>query len=60
MNDQDIIKQAYADSLKKIYGVFFESYLAAQTDIDRDQAKQRFKSGVDLARKTRDVAIASV
>ena len=61
MNDQDTIKQAYADSLKKFYTVLFEAFVASPQDQNaQDQALQRFKTGLALARKTRDAALASL
>jgi hypothetical protein len=59
MNDQDTIKQAYADALKKMYGVLLDAFVSAQQDqTAQDQAKQRFSAGLALARKTRDAALA--
>ena len=60
MSDQDTVKAAYSDTLKKLYGFFFDPFAIAKNDNDRDQAKQRFKTGLDLARKSRDIALASL
>lgn len=59
MNDQDAIKEAYADALKTLYGVLFDAFVAAPQDQNaQNQAKQRFSSGLALARKTRDAALS--
>jgi hypothetical protein len=59
MNDQDTIKEAYADALKRLYGVLLDAFVAAPQDQHaHDQAKQRFSSALALARKTRDAALA--
>jgi hypothetical protein len=59
MNDQDTIKEAYADALKNMYGVLFQAFATAPQDQHaQDQAKQRFSSGLALARKARDAALA--
>jgi len=59
MNDQDAIKEAYADALKGMYGALLDAFIAAPQDQRaQDQAKQRFRSGLAFARKTRDAALA--
>jgi hypothetical protein len=57
MNDQDTIKQAYADALNTLYGALFDAFVAAPQNA-QNQAKQRFSSGLALARKARDAALA--
>ena len=57
--DQDTIKEAYADALKNMYGVLFQSFVTAPQDQHaQDQAKERFSSGLALARSARDAALA--
>jgi hypothetical protein len=59
MNDQDTIKQAYADALNTLYGALFDAFVAAPQDQNaQNQAKQRFGSGLALARKALDAALA--
>ena len=61
MNDQDIIKQAYADCVKKLFGVFWEATIAAGEDQGaHNAAKQNFSNGLTLARSVRDRALAVV
>jgi hypothetical protein len=61
MNDQDVIKEAYADALKNLYRVLADAYAAAQQDKTAlQQAVQRFKTGLALARAARDAALASL
>jgi hypothetical protein len=57
MPDQDIIKQAYAETLTSLFATFFDTYTLANTEADKAQAEQRFKNGVDVARTARDKAI---
>jgi hypothetical protein len=58
MNEQDTIKEAYADALKSLYNALREAFITAQDQRAQDQAKQRFSSGLALARKARDAALA--
>ena len=59
MSDQDIIKEAYQDSVKKIFSVFLDSYVGADGDQPQiDAAKKRFKAGIGLARTVRDAALS--
>ena len=59
MNDQDTIKEAYADTLKRMYDMLHEAFITASQDQHaQDQAKQRFSSGLALARRTRNAALA--
>jgi hypothetical protein len=58
MNDQDAIKAAYAEALKNLYDVLLGAFAeAAQDQTAQNQAKQRFSSGLALARKVRDAAL---
>ena len=57
MTDKDIILQAYADTLHKMYTIFFDSTNVADTPAKRSQAETRFKAGVVSARAIRDRAI---
>jgi hypothetical protein len=59
MNDQDVIKEAYTDALKNLYTVLLDAYAAAEQDKQAlQQAVQRFKAGLALARNARDAALA--
>lgn len=59
MNDQDAIKEAYAEALKNLYDVLLGAFAEAQQDQNaQNEAKQRFGSGLVLARKARDAALA--
>lgn len=59
MNDQDAIKEAYAEALKNLYDVLLGALAEAQQDQNaQNDAKQRFGSGLVLARKARDAALA--
>jgi hypothetical protein len=59
MNDQDVIKEAYADALKNLYSVLLDAFAVAEQDKNAlQQAGQRFKSGLALARYARDAALS--
>jgi len=58
MSDQDIINGAYEDAVKKLFDVFFQSFVDANgKESDIDTAKQEFKAGLAAARTARDTAI---
>jgi hypothetical protein len=57
--DQSLIQSAYQDAIKLLYGKLFDAYAAAGGDASQmQQADQRFRAGVGLARSSRDRAIA--
>lgn len=56
MSDQDIIHQAYAEALRGLFNLFFDSSTVAKNAEDRKKAEERFKAGVAAARKIRDRA----
>jgi hypothetical protein len=59
MNDQDVIKEAYADALKNLYSVLLSGLVAAKQDkTAQKQAAQRFSAGLVLARNARDTALS--
>lgn len=61
MNDQDVIKEAYTDALKNLYSVLLDAYVVAGQDQHAlQEASQRFKVGLVLARNARDAALALV
>lgn len=61
MNDADIIQAAYADQLRRLFGVFFEALVAAEGDADAQaHAATAFKAGLALARTARDQALKMV
>jgi hypothetical protein len=57
MTDQDIINQAYQETLSKLFSIFFDAYSIAANAADKTQAEQRFQNGVNAARSARDKAI---
>ena len=59
MNDQDVILEAYADSLKNLYNVLLDAFVEAHQDQKAQTlATQRFSAGLAVARKARDAALA--
>jgi hypothetical protein len=60
-DDQKTIQTAYANALGKLYAEFFDEYTQAGGDTTQEQqADQRFTTGLSLARKSRDRALALV
>ena len=57
MTDQDIIKQSYEDTIKQLYSIFYGVYVIAQNQNERQEAEQRFQTGIKLARDIRDRAV---
>jgi phage terminase small subunit len=60
-HDQQSVLAAYDDTIKKLYCTLFEQYVQAAGDAAQEQqAEQHFKTGVGLAQRTRDRAVALV
>ncbi len=59
MGDKDYIEEAYSDSIKQVFKVFFQGFANASGDTQKEEVADRaFKVGVVLARKVRDRATA--
>jgi len=59
MSDQDIINAAYQDAVKNVFAVFLTSFVDASNDQTQiAAAKQRFKTGIAVARTVRDAALS--
>jgi hypothetical protein len=59
--DQQTILAAYSDTLKELYATLFNQYVQAGGDAaQEDQASQHFLTGLGLARRARDKAVALV
>ena len=57
--DQKLIQSAYEDAIKGLYARLFDGYAAAGGDQGQEQqADRNFTTGVTLARRSRDRAIA--
>jgi hypothetical protein len=57
--DQKLVQSAYEETIGTLYGRLFESYTeAGGVPAQEKQADQNFTTGVALARKSRDRAIA--
>jgi hypothetical protein len=57
--DQKLIEPAYEDAIKGLYKKLFEGYVeAGGVAAQEQQADQNFTTGVTLARRSRDRAIA--
>jgi len=57
--DQTIIQSAYEDAIKRLYAGLFDGYAQAGGDpAQKQQADQNFTTGIELARSSRDRAIA--
>ena len=60
-HDEQTVLAAYDDAIKKLYATLFEQYAEAGGDASQEkQADENFRRGVDLARRTRDRAVALV
>jgi hypothetical protein len=58
-HDQQNILAAYDDAVKKLYATFFDQYIQAGGDpAQEQQAEQHFTTGVEIARRSRDRALA--
>jgi len=59
MSDQDIINEAYRDTIKKIFVVFYGSLVEASgVPTAIEAAKRRFEAAVVIARTARDNALS--
>ncbi len=57
--DQKLIQSAYEDAIKGLYAKLFDGYAEAGRAVEQEQqVEQNFRTGVDLARRSRDRAIA--
>jgi hypothetical protein len=57
--DQQLVQSAYEYAIKGLYAKLFDGYAAAGGDqAQEQQADQNFSTGVTLARRSRDRAIA--
>jgi len=57
--DQQLIQSAYEDAIKRLYATLFDAYTAAGgVQQQEQQAERNFTTGVALARRSRDRAIA--
>jgi hypothetical protein len=60
-DDQNTIQTAYADALGRLYAALFDQYVQAGGDTtEEQQADQHFTTGLVLARRSRDHALALV
>ena len=57
MNDTQIINDAYADAVRKLFAIFSDVTIIAKNAGERTLAEQRFQAGVQKAREIRDRAI---
>lgn len=60
MKDPDIVQAAYEETVKELFSVFYDSYIAASTQQEKQQAEQRFKTAVKNARDCRDRALTNL
>ena len=58
--DSDVVQAAYEETLKKLFSVFWDSYVVASTPKEKELAEQRFKRAVRSARSCRDRALANL
>ena len=58
MTDREIIGGAYQDTIALVYSRFFDAYLVADDDEQREHAEKAFQRGIQKAREIRDRALA--
>ncbi len=58
--DSTIIDEAYAATLKKLFDVYFNACIVAQSKTEKNAALARFTKGVVAAREARDAAKAAI
>ena len=58
MTDRELIGSGYQDTIALLYRRFFDSYLVADDDEEREHAEKAFQRGVQKAREIRDRAMA--
>jgi hypothetical protein len=57
--DQELVQSAYEDAIRRLYSALFDGYATAGgVHAQEQQAEQNFATGVSLARRSRDRAIA--
>ncbi len=57
MTDEEIIKEAYEDTVKNLFEVFFGACVIAKNKKTRNEAEERFMVGARTAREVRDRAL---
>jgi len=58
MSDKDYIEEAYSESIKQVFKVFFHAFANAGSNTEKEEVAERaFKVGVVLARRVRDRAL---
>ncbi len=60
MNDKQIIQSAYEDMMKKVFAIFWDNWIVAQTQGEKNAAKSRFVKGVTQIREARDTALGAL
>jgi len=60
MKDSDIIQEAYEETVKKLFSIFYDPYVGASTQQEKQQAEQRFKAALKSARDCRDRALVNL
>jgi hypothetical protein len=58
MTDRELIGSGYQDTIAVLYRRFFDAYLVADDDEEREHAEKAFQRGVQKAREIRDRAMA--
>ena len=56
---EDALNKAYGGQVVNLFGKFVTSLATADSDAAKDEAQQRFKAGLDLARDALDRAKAA-
>jgi len=58
MNEQDAIERAYGQAVESLFKAFYDDFTAANGSPNAEEgAKQRFRKGINHARRARDLAL---
>ena len=56
MADKDLIDQAYEETLKRLFDEFFNAYDLASNSTEQNNAEQKFRARVKLAKTVKEQA----
>jgi len=60
MADKDPIDQAYEETLKRLFDEFFSAYDLASNSTEKNNAEQKFRARVELAKTVKEKAITII
>jgi len=58
MNEKDAIERAYGQAVESLFKAFYDDFTSANGSPNAEEgAKQRFRKGINHARRARDLAL---